>query len=48
MREIWIRCGESRDIAILEDGHLVEYLPEDRAAADEAIILDVWIAWCRA
>ena len=39
MREIWIRCGESRDIAILEDGHLVEYLPEDRAAADEAIIL---------
>ena len=39
MREIWIRCGENRDIAILEDGHLVEYLPEDRAAADEAVLL---------
>ena len=39
MREIWVRCGETRDIAVLEDGHLVEYLPEDKAAADEAILL---------
>ena len=39
MREIWIREGEKREIAILEDGHLVEYLPEEKTDAAEAICL---------
>lgn len=39
MREIWIREGERREIAILEDGQLVEYLPEERAGSAEAIYL---------
>ena len=40
MREIWVRRGENgREIAILEDGHLVEYLPEEVDASAEAIYL---------
>ena len=39
MREIWIREGERREIAILEDGHLVEFLPEEKTDAAEAICL---------
>lgn len=39
MREIWIREGERREIAILEDGHLVEFLPEERNSSAEAIYL---------
>lgn len=39
MRQIWIRCGEKRDVAVMEDGHLVEYLPEERASEDETILL---------
>ncbi|MBQ2953121.1 MAG: ribonuclease E/G [Clostridia bacterium] len=40
MREIWIRTGENgQDIAILEDGHLVEYLPGERESAAEAILM---------
>lgn len=39
MREIWIREGEKREIAILEDGHLVEYLPEEKTDAAEAVCL---------
>lgn len=39
MREIWIRAGERREIAVLEDSRLVEYLPEEEAASAEAIYL---------
>lgn len=39
MREIYIRQREGRDIAVVEDGRLVEYLPEDGDAAAEAILL---------
>lgn len=39
MREIWIRSRERREIAVMEDGRLVEYLPEERDAAAEAILL---------
>lgn len=39
MREIWIRAGEGRDVAVLEDGHLVEYLPDEPGASAEAIYL---------
>lgn len=39
MREIWIRCGERREIAVVEDGRLVEYLPEEEAASAEAVYL---------
>ena len=39
MREIWIREGERREIAILEDGHLVEFLPEERNSSAEAIYM---------
>ncbi len=39
MREIYIRKGEGLDIAVLEDGKLVEYLPADAAAASEAIYI---------
>lgn len=40
MREIWVRRTEtSQDIAILEDGHLVEYLPGARESAAEAIVM---------
>ncbi|MBE5796354.1 MAG: hypothetical protein E7327_03140 [Clostridiales bacterium] len=39
MREIWIRCGESQEIAVMEDGRLVEFLPEDQAASADAVYL---------
>ena len=39
MREIYIRKGERTDIAVLEDGHLVEYLPDDGHSSAEAIYL---------
>ncbi len=39
MRQIYIRQLEKRDIAIVEDGRLVEYLPADDDAAAEAILL---------
>ena len=40
MREIWVRRTENgQDIAILEDGHLVEYLPGERESAAEAILM---------
>ena len=39
MREIYIRKTVGIDIAVLEDGRLVEYLPADEAAAAEAIYL---------
>jgi len=39
MREIWIRSGAGRDIAVMEDGRLVEYLPEEPDASAEAIYL---------
>lgn len=39
MREIYIRKSEGTDIAVVEDGHLVEYFPADDASASEAVIL---------
>ena len=39
MREIWIRTGEKREIAVVEDGRLVEYSPEEEAASAEAVYL---------
>ena len=39
MREIWIRSREKREIAVMEDGRLVEYLPEETDASAEAILL---------
>ena len=39
MREIYICKTVGIDIAVLEDGRLVEYLPADEAAAAEAIYL---------
>ncbi len=39
MREIYIRKGSGMDIAVVEDGRLVEYLPADDAASAEAIYL---------
>lgn len=39
MREIYIRKTDRMDIAILEDGRLVEYLPADEDASAEAIYL---------
>ena len=40
MREIWVRRTENvQDIAILEDGHLVEYLPGERESSAEAILM---------
>ncbi len=39
MREIYIRRTENTDIAVMEDGRLVEYLPADEDAAAEAILL---------
>ncbi|MGN0794130.1 MAG: ribonuclease E/G [Aristaeellaceae bacterium] len=38
-REIWIRVRERREIAVMEDGHLVTYLPEEREGAAEAVYL---------
>lgn len=39
MREIYIRKGSGVDIAVMEDDHLVEYLPADESASAEAIYL---------
>lgn len=39
MREIYIRKAETTDVAVMEDGHLVEYFPGDGDAATEAIVL---------
>lgn len=39
MREIYIRKTAGMDIAVLEDGRLVEYLPADEDASAEAIYL---------
>lgn len=39
MREIYIRKTAGLDIAVLEDGRLVEYLPADEDASAEAIYL---------
>ncbi len=39
MREIYIRKTDGMDIAVLEDGRLVEYLPADEDASAEAIYL---------
>ena len=35
MREIYIRKTEGLDIAVVEDGRLVEYLPEDGSQAPD-------------
>lgn len=39
MREIYIRKADGLDVAVVEDGRLVEYLPADDDASSEAIIL---------
>lgn len=39
MREIYIREADGMDIAVLEDGKLVEYLPADKESSSEAICL---------
>lgn len=39
MREIYIREAEGMDVAVVEDGRLVEYLPSDQDASAEAIYL---------
>ena len=39
MREIYIRKTAGTDIAVIEDGRLVEYLPADEDASAEAIYL---------
>ncbi|MDD6050508.1 MAG: ribonuclease E/G [Clostridiales bacterium] len=39
MRELYIRRSDGLDAAVVEDGHLVEYLPADRDASAEAIYL---------
>lgn len=39
MRELYIRSTEGLDIAVVEDGRLVEYLPSDQDASAEAIYL---------
>lgn len=39
MREIYIRKKDTLDIAVVEDGRLVEYLPADNDASAEAIYL---------
>lgn len=39
MRELYVRKGNGMDIAVLEDGKLVEYLPADGDASSEAIYL---------
>lgn len=39
MREIYIREAEGMDVAVVEDGRLVEYLPADEDASAEAIYL---------
>lgn len=37
MREIYIKSGDPREIALVEDGKLCEYLRDNRAASTEAI-----------
>lgn len=39
MREIYIRKADGMDIAVVEDGRLVEYLPADEDASAEAIYI---------
>ena len=39
MREVYIRKAEGMDIAVVEDGRLVEYFPAEDEASSEAIIL---------
>lgn len=39
MRELYIRQGDGLDIAVVEDGRLVEYLPADADASSEAVYL---------
>ncbi len=39
MREIWIRAGDRCEIAVTEDGHLVEFLPEEAVSSAEAVYL---------
>lgn len=39
MREIYIKAGEPRELALVEDGKLCEYLLDDAASATEAIYL---------
>ena len=39
MRELYIRKATGMDVAVVEDGHLVEYLPADEDASAEAIYL---------
>ncbi len=39
MRELYIRKTNGLDIAVMEDGRLVEYLPADEGASAEAIYL---------
>ena len=39
MREIYIRKSAGMDVAVVEDGRLVEYLPADSEASSEAIYL---------
>ncbi len=39
MREIYIRKTSGMDVAVVEDGHLVEYLPEAGDSSAEAIYL---------
>ena len=39
MREIYIRKAEGMEIAVMEDGHLVEFLPFDDHSSSEAIYI---------
>ena len=39
MREIYIRKSDGMDVAVVEDGNLVEFFPSDDAASTEAIYL---------
>ena len=39
MREIYIRKTDGLDIAVVEDGRLVEYFPAEDESSSEAIIL---------
>ena len=39
MREIYVRKGEITEIAVVEDGRLVEYVPDDGASSADVICL---------
>ena len=39
MREIYVRSADGIDVAVMEDGRLVEYQPEDQSASSEAVYL---------